>query len=566
MPTDPLQISAIVIGLLGGLALFLFGLEQLTGSLKNVAGEGMRRLLGRVTANRFKAAFTGAFVTAISQSSSVTTVLVVGFVSAGLMTVAESVGVIMGANIGSTVTAQLIAFKITQYALILVVVGFAMRALLKKEQWIQYGTFIMGLGLVFFGMEMMGQVMYPLRSYEPFIAAMAEMEKPWLAILAGALFTALVQSSAATTGVIIVLAAQGVVTLESGIALAFGANIGTCVTALLAAIGKPREAVRAAVVHVLFNVVGVVIWLWLIDELAFVVRMISPSSPDLSGLERLAADTPREIANAHTLFNVANTLIFIWFTRPIARLVERLVPDRRHDRDLGVQPRYLDDVLLGTPALALDRVRMELRRLGERTLHMVTQALPVAVGGTTEDLHNLARLDDEVDELHGAIVTYLGRLSLENVRREQSERLSEYMAAANHMESIGDMVETNVVGAGLERIENGMVVSGPTRDVLQRLHAKVAWAVELSFEALDASDSEMARMVSDAKGEVRRLADEAERHLSSRLTADAAGRLVLYRIESELIEYLKRVYYFAKRIARLFEPGLTQEPDSAAAT
>jgi phosphate:Na+ symporter len=563
--TDSLQISAIVIGLFGGLALFLFGLEQLTSSLRSVAGERMRRLLGRATSNRFKAAFTGAFVTAISQSSSVTTVLLVGFISAGLMSLAGSVGVIMGANIGSTVTAQIIAFKITQYALIPIAVGYGMRVLLKKEQWIQYGTFVMGLGLGFFGMDLMGQAMQPLRSYDPFIEAMAAMEQAWLGILAGALFTALVQSSAATTGIIIVLASQGVVTLESGIALAFGANIGTCVTALLAALGKPRPAVRAAAVHILFNVVGVLIWLWLIDELALAVRSITPSTPGLSGMALLAADTPRQIANAHTLFNVANTVIFIWFTRPIARFAGWLIPDRPAGKEGPVQPRYLDDVLLGTPALALDRARMELRRLGERALAMIRQALPVAVGGSGEELHAVARLDDDVDELHASIVTYLGRLSLQGVGEAQSERLSMYMAAANYMENIGDMVETNVVGAGLERIEHGVVVSEPTREVLKALHERVVWAVELAFEALDASNSDMARMVSEAKAEVSLLADEAERHLSARLTADEAGRLVLYRIESELIEYLKRVYYFAKRIARLLDPERIQKPESTAA-
>ncbi|NNE33776.1 MAG: Na/Pi cotransporter family protein, partial [Rhodothermales bacterium] len=401
--SNAFELGALSIGLFGGLALFLYGMEQMTDALKAMAGGGMKKLLARLTTNRFKASFAGAFVTAVIQSSSVTTVLVVGFISAGLMTLSQSVGVILGANIGTTITAQIVAFKVTQYGLVLVAVGFSMLFFFKKEKVRQYGMMLMGLGLIFFGMDLMSNATRPLRTYEPFIAAMQSMDNPFYGILAAAAFTGLIQSSSATTGVIIVLASQGFITLEAGIALAFGANIGTCVTALLAAIGKPREAVQAAVVHVLFNVLGVVIWIAFIDQLATAVRWFSPSSPELAGAQRLMVETPRQIANAHTLFNVANTLIFIWFTTPLAKLVQRLVPERKVTEGEVVQPKYLDDILLETPALALDRVRMEMRRLGERAYDMVEEALPVALHGDREALKTLAKRDDEVDILHGAV-------------------------------------------------------------------------------------------------------------------------------------------------------------------
>ncbi len=555
-----LDTLAILMGLVGGLALFLFGMEQMTDALKGLAGGGMKRLLARLTTNRLKAVFAGAFVTAVIQSSSVTTVLVVGFISAGLMTLTQSIGVIMGANIGTTVTAQIIAFKVTQYALILVAVGFGMLFISKKERIRQYGAMVMGLGLIFFGMELMSEATRPLRTYAPFIDLMGQMEHPLLGILLSAAFTGLIQSSSATTGVIIVLAAQGFITLEAGIALAFGANIGTCVTALLAALGKPREAVQAAFVHVLFNVLGVVVWLGFIDELAWIVREISPTASGLEGTARLAAETPRQIANAHTLFNVANTFVFVWFAAPLAWLTRKVVPDRLPTGAEAIQPRYLDEILLETPALALDRVRMELRRIGERAYDMVGKALPIALRGSREDLEALAARDDEIDALHGAIVTYLGRLSQENLPAQESSQLYAYMAAANNIENIGDMIETNIVEAGRERLRNDVHVSEATQEALDALHARVCWAVQLALQALDASDAGMAGQVIDAKGEVSRLAGRAEAHLAHRLAAEAPNRLVTFRVESEIIEYLKRVYYFAKRIAK----GVTGEAPAPA--
>ena len=545
-----LDTFTILIGLFGGLAIFLFGMEQMTDALKLLAGGGMKKLLARLTTNRFSAAFAGAFVTAVIQSSSVTTVLVVGFISAGLMSLSQSIGIIMGANIGTTITAQIIAFKITKYALVMVAIGFGMLFISKKEKIKQYGMMLMGLGLIFFGMQLMSDATRPLRSYQPFIDLMQSMENPAMGILISAVFTGIVQSSSATTGVIIVLATQGFVTLEAGIALAFGANIGTCVTALLASIGKPREAVRAAVVHILFNILGVLIWLGLIDQLAEIVRVISPAAPALTGIEKLAAETPRQIANAHTIFNVANTLIFIWFTTPMAWLVQRLVRERPKKGPEEITPRYLDDILLDTPSLALDRVRMELRRIGERASGMVSRALQVVLHGSKEDLQALAEDDDEVDTLYDYIVAYLGRLSQESLQARQSAQLYTYMSAANNIENVADMIETNIVEAGLTRLRNNVQVSQQTAEVLTALHEKVSWAVQLAMESLDASDLSMAEQAIAAKEEINRLAGEAENHLALRLAAEDENRLVLYRIESEIIEYLKRVYYFAKRIAK----------------
>ena len=560
--TDSLQVGAILMGLVGGLALFLFGLEQMSDALKLIAGEGMRKVLAKLTTNRFTGAFAGAFVTAIVQSSSVTTVLVVGFISAGLMSLAQSIGVIMGANIGTTITAQLIAFKITHYSLFLVAIGFFTFFCSRNERARHFGHMTMGLGLIFFGMQLMSDGTKPLRSYQPFMDMMLQMDNPFWAILLAAGFTALVQSSSATTGLVITLAAQGFISLDAGIALIFGANIGTCITAGLASLGKPREAVRAAVVHVLFNVAGVVIWFGFIPQLAMLVTWMSPISPSLQGAERLAAETPRQIANAHTVFNVTNTFLLIWFTTPMAWLVQRIVPERVEPEPEVSKPKYLDPILLQTPSLAMDIVRMEIGRLGAAALHMMRGALDTVIHGSSEELDALEEMDNSVDALHGAVVTYLGRLSQENLSDRQSEQLHDYLAAANYVESIGDMIETNLVDAGRDRLRLNLEISDETEEVLRSMNTAVVRASERAIRAIVSNDKQCAQEVADAKQELNGLASQAEVHLSRRLSADAPNRLAVFRLESEMMEYLKRMYYFAKRIAKLVgdEDSVKRQP------
>jgi phosphate:Na+ symporter len=543
---DSLPLGTIFMGLFGGLALFLYGMEQMTDALKMVAGQGMKKLLHKLTTNRFKAAFAGALVTAVIQSSSVTTVLVVGFISAGLLSLSQSIGIIMGANIGTTITAQIIAFKVTHYALILVAIGFAMLFFFKNEKVQHYGHMLMGLGLIFFGMQMMSDATKPLRSFQPFIELMQKMDNPVMGILVSAAFTGLIQSSSATTGVIIVLASQNFITLEAGIALVFGANVGTCVTAMLASIGKPKEAKQAALAHVVFNAMGVIIWIAFIGHLADVVRWLSP----------VAADLPRQIANAHTVFNVTNTLLFIAFTTQMAALVKKIIPDREVKDEEEAAPQYLNEIILQTPSLALDLVRMELGRLGAATLRMVKGCMHPILAGYDEELRELAEMDDRVDALHAALIVYLGRLSRESLSSSQTQVLHAYMSAANYFENIGDMIESNLVEAGQERLEKDLTISSATQEILQSLHDRVTWSVEHSVQALVAGDADAAREIMDAKDDINLLADEAEGHLARRLTAEEPNRIYVFRIESEMIEYLKRVYYFAKRIAKLVDTNM----------
>lgn len=551
--------------LFGGLALFLFGMEQMADALKAVAGERMKGILAKLTSNKVMGAATGAFVTAIIQSSSVTTVLVVGFITAGLMTFSQSIGVIMGANIGTTITAQIVAFKVTKAALLMIGVGFSMLFISKQDRIKQYGGMIMGLGLVFFGMSVMSDAMKPLRTYQPFLDLMISMESPMIGILVAAAFTGLIQSSSATTGIVIVMASQGFITLPAGIALAFGANIGTCVTAMLASIGKPREAVRAAMVHVIFNVLGVVLWIMFIPQLAEFVVSFSPSHPELSGIERLGAETPRQIANAHTLFNISNTLIFIWFTSQFARVVEYLIPERLIEEEgIAVSAKYLDEELLSTPSLALDRVRLEVLHMGEKVQAMLNRIMPAIISGSRESLDAVAQLDDEVDILYEQIIDYLGRISKQSLSDNQTDELLSLMEAVGDLENIGDTIETNLVALGHERIKVGFSISEPTRIVLQEFHRVIVRSVDGAIQSVSQINTEVAHAVVAMKDEITALASSATQHQAARLVAEEPNRIAAYTTEVDIIEKQKRIYYFAKRMAKtVLSPEEAEEAEEA---
>ena len=540
----------MAIGLLGGLALFLFGMDQMTVALKEVAGSRMKILLARMTKNRFRALLAGAFVTAVIQSSSVTTVLTVGFVQSGLMSLQQAIGIVMGASIGTTVTAQIIAFKVTNLALAGIALGFLAHSIAKDEVVRRYGTMLLGLGLVFLGMNLMGEAMGPLRDWPPFIDAMSRYAGPLPAILIGAGFTALVQSSSATTGIIIVLASQGLITLETGLALALGANLGTTVTAMLAAIGKRAEAIQTALAYLLFKLVSSFAWLFLLAWLAGLMRVVSPAYPELEGVARLAAETPRQIANGYMLLNVLNAAVFIWFAGPLARLVQRLHPGRPEPVSIVEQPKYLDDALLDTPDLALDRVRMETGHLAEVVLRLLGRGPPLVFDGTVEKINEIPRLDSDVDSLHDAIIGYLGRLSRRPLNAAQTELLHDYMAAAGYFESMGDIVEMNLTHAARVRLSSNLTVSPATRRIIGDLWDKVFWSVGQAAQAVASSSKEAAEAVIRSKEDVKLLARAAELHLARRVSAPEAHRLSLFRIESDLVEASKRIHYFARRIAK----------------
>lgn len=552
---DPWELAA---GLAGGLALFLFGLERLTASLKAVAGDELRKALRRLTAHRLLGVAVGAFVTAVVQSSSVTTVILVGFVGAGLMTLGQSLGVIIGANIGTTLTAQIVAFDVEALALPLIAAGFAVAVLGRREAPRQWGGAVMGIGFVFFGMTLMSGAVAPLRDWPPFADAMVGLERPLLAVALGAAVTAVLQSSAATIAIVITLASQGLIGLEAGIAVTLGANIGTCVTALLASLGRNRAAARTALAHVLFNLGGAALWLPFIVLLADTVTAISPTYPELDGPVRLAAEVPRQLANAHTLFNLVNALIFIGLVGPIARGLQRLLPDL--PTAAPITPAYLEPRLVETPALALEAARREVGVLGGDVRSMLVEIMPAVVHGSRSRLLDLAARDARVDARHQAIVEYLRRIGSKAITANQAQEMLQLIRIANALESIGDLVETDLVKLGLDRLEEAVEVSPGTRGLLERYHATVLEAFDLAMTAALENDTDKAARARAMKPAVKALEREIHRRGAERLLAADPNRFHTYNREMESLERLKRIFSLARIVAKaVMEPETPED-------
>ena len=534
-------------GVVGGLALMLYGLERLAAALGDVAGDRARRLFARLAGSPVRAFAVGALATAALQSSSVVTVLLVGFVTAELVTLRQAIGVIVGANVGATLTVQVLAFDVTHWGLPLLALGISLRLVGRDGRWRRVGEALLGIGLVLFGMGLMEATLEPLRSSPALPGLLAALSRPVTGLLAGFVVTAIVHSSAATIGATLVLAGQGVLPLEGAIAIVMGANVGTCMTALVASLGQPARARQAALAHLLFNLFGVALWWPLRGVLAAAVTWLDPAAA-------ASVASPRRIAHAHTLFNLATAVPAMLLAGRFATLVQRLAPAAAVAP--AQRPRYLDPTLLGSPTLALDRTRLEILRMGDAVVEMLREALTAVVEGDRDRLGDLAQRDDLVDALHGEIVTYLGTISQRRLEADQTEELMRLFEAVNDLESIGDVIETNLVQLGRQRLDEGIVVSDLTRALLQRLHAQVIDAVETAVLAVTQRNERAARRVVEMKPAISRLIEEAARHQTRRLTAPEPGRLPAYALETDIVANLHRIYYFACRMARAAVPEL----------
>jgi phosphate:Na+ symporter len=470
-----------------------------------------------------------------------------------MMTLTQSIGVIMGANIGSTITAQLLAFNLSAYALLPVAVGFFMFFAARNERMRQYGMMVMGLGLVFYGMGLMSDSMKPLRAYAPFIQLLQTIERPLGGILAGAFFTALVQSSAATIGIAIALAAEGLLSLQGGILLALGANIGTCGTALLAAIGKPTEAVRAAVVHLSFNVLGVLLWLPMLRVLEALAVWMSPASEGLETAARMAVEVPRQIANANTLFNVFNTVVFIGFTGLFARLAERLVPERTEPTGVLIKPKFLNEAALEIPSLALQRVRLEFGRVGVIAVSMLEE---IGLALRDRDLarcEEIVRRDEQVDLLEASILEYLARIRQRTLTEEESLEHQHLMTAIVNLENLAGVVETNLVGL-VRKVGERPLPRDELAPFIEGLYQTICRAAKLAVQAVQDNDQNVADNVLAFETTVRdqvRLLAEAE---ATRLGGRDSDLLRLTRLRMEAAGNFQRIYDLSCRIAKTVVP------------
>ncbi|MCD7808412.1 MAG: Na/Pi cotransporter family protein [Erysipelotrichaceae bacterium] len=418
--------------LLGGLALFLYGMNMMSDGLELAAGDRMKTILEKLTTNRFLGIGVGALITAVIQSSSATTVMVVGFVNAGLMNLQNAVWVIMGANVGTTITGQLIALNITEFAPIIAFIGVALIAFVKNTKTDAIGQVIAGLGILFMGMEMMSSAMVPLRDSEVFVSLVSSFENPLIGIIVGALFTAVIQSSSASVGVMQALAVSGVIGLPQAVYVLFGQNIGTCITSVLASIGANRNAKRATVIHLSFNIIGIVI---------FVV--LSMVTPFVSIMESLTPNVSAQIANVHTVFNIATTLLLLPIGKQLVNLSYLILPERKGE-DGRMDTEYLDKSIftseyrLGVGTIANTQLFNEMQNMLNVALDNVRKSFELIAEFKEEKYEKLLKNEDYINYLNKEIVDYTTIAISSDIPQDSAAGIAIFMKCSADLERIGD--------------------------------------------------------------------------------------------------------------------------------
>lgn len=458
----------LIFGLLGGLGLFLFGMKIMSEGLQKIAGDRMRKILSALTNNRVVGTFVGIAVTAIIQSSSATTVMTVGFVNAGLLSLVQAIGVVLGANIGTTVTAQLIAFKITKFALPAIGIGAGMKLFSRRKKYVYVGEIVLGFGLLFFGLTTMKIAFDPLKLSEEFRQLFLLVgDYKLLGVLIGAVLTVIVQSSSATIGITLALATSGLLSFEASVALILGENIGTTITANIAAIGTNLAARRTAFAHFLFNSLGTVYMLLLFPFYLKLVSAITPGNADFVIQTQAQANTfaaaigdkpyiARHIANTHTLFNVINTIVFLPLIGVLAKLSTLLV--RGQDEVENLQVKFIDNRVLNTPPIAIGQARRETQRMAKTALEMLERTALFLEDGDLKRIRGLEKREALVDMLQREITDFLVKLSQKSISKETSESIASLMHMVNDLERVGDHCE-NLWRLGMRKQEGKVCFS-----------------------------------------------------------------------------------------------------------
>ncbi|MBI3995461.1 MAG: Na/Pi cotransporter family protein [Nitrospirae bacterium] len=528
--------TLMLFSLLGGIALLLYGLQLAGDGLQGLAGGRLRSILATFTKNRFLGLAAGAFITAVIQSSSATTVMLVGFTSAGLMTLSQTVALILGADIGTTLTVQLIAFQITDYALAILSLGFALFFFGKPRRIKLVGTVLFGFGLIFFSLKLLSDGMAPLRDNEIARRMLLSVhEVPIWGILISALLTALLHSSAATIGIAIASASQGLLPLASAVPIILGANVGTCATAWVASLGSTTEAKRVALAHILFKLLGVVL----------IYPFLLPFEATVG---QTSENIVRQIANAHTLFNLGIALLFLPFTGPLARLVAWLIPEKLSLEEYS-RPKYLDPLVLDSPALALGQATREALRMSDIVRDMYRETIRVFTDNNQETLEQIERKDDWVDTLNREIKLYITKLSAKSLTEEQSEREVALLALSSDLETIGDIIDRNLMELAKKKIYKGVRFSDQGLKEIVQLHDRVGQNFERVISAFASHDPELAQRVVQAKDEIKHLERELRAAHIQRLHAGLPESIETSAIHIDILTNLVRINHHVTSIA-----------------
>lgn len=532
-----------IFGLLGGLALFLYGMQMMSDGLEDVAGNRMKKILEKITSNRFLGVTVGAAITAVIQSSSATTVMVVGFVNSGMMTLRQAVWIIMGANIGTTITAQLITLDVGMIAPLLAFIGVAMVVFFKTPKINYIGKILAGFGVLFIGMDMMGTAMEPLEKSETFISVITNFSNPLIGILAGTLFTALIQSSSAAVGILQTLAGNGLIPFSSAVYVLFGSNIGTCITAILAAIGTNRAAKRTTVIHLMFNIIGTIVFTILCVSLpvAQLVESVTPNNPT------------GQIANMHTLFNVTTTLLLLPFGVYMAKIAEKILPETEGASSTSIQKLTEEfrrsRTSLGSTAVHTDVLAHEVRKIITLAGENTSKAYGVVIDRNYKEIDKINDNENIIDKLNNEISQYISKILVHNNNGTNIESVEQYFLITGNAERIGDHA-VNIAGYTNVIQNKNIVFSENATEELRQMQTITSNAIDkiLNFEP------DITKWLSDIAATEQKIDDMTKEYREKHLQRMREGQCsqeacVLY---SELLTDFERIGDHILNIAQAY--------------
>ena len=484
-------ILEIAISLLGGLGLFLYGMNLMAEGLQKSAGDKLKKIVEKLTSNTVMGVLVGTVVTAIIQSSSAATVMVVGFVNAGIMSLSQAIGVIMGANIGTTVTAQLVSFKLEAIAPVALGIGIILYLFSKKEKTKELATILLGFGILFTGMEFMKDAVKPLAEYEGFRRALIYFgEHQFLGIIAGFAITGIIQSSSASMGMLIALASQGLIPLSSALPILYGDNIGTCVTSLLSSIGASRNAKRAATMHLTFNVIGTLIFVLILNyPISALVKWLDPT------------DAARQIANAHTIFNVVNVLILLPFAKYIVKIVLKIMPITEEESEATAATKYLDERIIQTPSIALGNTVKEVSRMGQKANKALEYSMNSLINKSMTDVEKTEKYEEHVNLLQKEILNYLLKLSKSPLNDEERNKVDLLFNTVNDIERVSDHAE-NISELSRLAIEKDLQFSDTALEEMNNIYSKAKENFNIALKGLESYDKSIISKVYEIEDEV----------------------------------------------------------------
>ncbi len=539
----------MILGLVGGLAFFLFGIEMLSRGLLKWAGDKMRGILSNITENRFVAMGAGAFATVMTQSSGTTSAMLVSFVNSKLMKFRQTLAMILGTGIGTTVTAQLIAFRITEYSLLIVATGFAIYAFSKNQLYRNIGESLLGMGILFYGMFVISESMAPVRTYEPFLEFLVRLENPLAGILIGILFTVVLQSSAAFIGIIIILGSQGLLSLDASIPMMFGSNIGTAFTTGLASLKADREARKVALATFVFKILTVLLFIWWISSFASFIEIISPRPDHVNGTG--AEAVPRQIANAHTVYNIVAAFVILPFTGFFSRFFDRLVPPAVSYSEPEFKVRHLDESMLKTPALALNIAKQEVIRMGETVREMVRDFPPAFLEKDKSVLPEIAKKERKVNFLRDQVKDYLLKITHEGMSKDRTNESFQMFYTVKELEQIADVISSRLYRKAIVWIENDYQFSEEGREEILEIHENAIKQLSRAIEVFSSVNLEKAQEMEVKHRKYRNISFEIEKQHYERLGSSVEKSIQSSETHLEIITMLRVITSYSTNIGRI---------------